>query len=141
MRNPVNLQWLDLSNNYLENIEDDLVQLPQLKSLMLHGNYISDLEQVRKLGQIGTLQNLTLYGNFIEQIGGYRYYVLGLMYTYYETLRKLDSVVITNKEMDNIIVWNEHLHTKRSKNLKRLVPEKVKRPPEPKEDDHGGAST
>jgi len=64
-----------------------------------------------------------------------------MMYTYFETLRKMDSVVVTNKEMDNIIVWNEHLNAKRSKNLKRLLPEKVKLPPEPKEDDMGGAGS
>lgn len=63
---------------------------------------------------------MTLYGNPIEQIKGYRYFVLGMMYTNFETLRKLDSVVVTNKEMDNIIVWNEHLNKKQSKNLKRL---------------------
>lgn len=44
MMNPLNLQWLDLSNNYLTTIEEDVLEFPNLKSLMLHGNYINDLE-------------------------------------------------------------------------------------------------
>jgi len=41
-------------------------------------------------------------------------YVLGMMYEKYETLKKLDSVLITRKEFDNVIVWNERLYaTKR----------------------------
>jgi len=36
-------------------------------------------------------------------------YVLGMMYEKYETLKKLDSVLITRKEFDNVIVWNERL--------------------------------
>lgn len=52
---------------------------------------------------------LTLFGNFVEQIKGYRLYVLGIMYRKYETLKKLDSVLITRKEFDGVIVWNERL--------------------------------
>jgi hypothetical protein len=76
----------------------------------LHGNYIESLEEVRKLQDLGYLQNLSLYGNFIEQIKGYRYFVLGMLYEKYESLKKLDTVVITRKEFDNVIVWNERLN-------------------------------
>ena len=40
MYNSQNLIWLDLSYNYLETIESDLLQFPQLKTLYMHGNYI-----------------------------------------------------------------------------------------------------
>jgi Leucine-rich repeat (LRR) protein len=40
MWNPNNLEWLDLSYNYLEKIEPEILQFPNLKTLYLHGNYI-----------------------------------------------------------------------------------------------------
>ena len=49
MWNPYNLEWLDLSYNYLEKIEPEILQFPNLKTLYLHGNYIQNLEEVRKL--------------------------------------------------------------------------------------------
>jgi hypothetical protein len=56
------------------------------------------------------LQNLTLYGNPIEQVKGYRMWVLGMMYEKSETLRRFDQVLITKREFDNVIVWNEYIH-------------------------------
>jgi hypothetical protein len=44
MWNHEKLQWIDLSYNYLERIEDVLVtDFPCLKTLYLHGNYILEL--------------------------------------------------------------------------------------------------
>ena len=43
------LIWLDLSYNYLETIEADLLEFPELKTLYLHGNYISNLDDTKKL--------------------------------------------------------------------------------------------
>jgi Leucine-rich repeat (LRR) protein len=61
------LQWIDLSYNYLDKIEDELVtNFPNLKTLYLHGCYISNLEEVKKLNQLPELMTLTLYGNPIE---------------------------------------------------------------------------
>lgn len=37
-------------------------------------------------------------------------YVLGMMFEKYETLKKLDSVLVTRKEFDHVIVWNERLY-------------------------------
>jgi Leucine-rich repeat (LRR) protein len=114
--------------------------LPNLKTLYLHGNYISNLEEARKLQDLPYLQTITLYGNFVEQIKGYRLFVLGMMYEKYETLKKLDSVVITRKEFDNVLVWNDRLFKGRTKKLKKLVPENVKQPPQ-KEEDEGKQQT
>jgi Leucine-rich repeat (LRR) protein len=136
MWEPHRLEWLDLSYNYLERIEPELLQFPNLKTLYLHGNYISNLEEVKKLQDLPYLQTLTLYGNFVEQIKGYRLFVLGMMYEKYETLKKLDSVLITRKEFDNVIVWNERLYASKKNKLKKLKPENVKAPPEKKEDEN-----
>lgn len=80
---------------------------------------------------------LTLNGNPIEEIKGYRLYVLGLMFSKYETLRKLDSVIISQTEFDNVLVWNERLfanmHAKPGR-LRKLRPENPKVPP-PKEEE------
>lgn len=44
MYNSANLVWLDLSYNYLENIEDTLQQFTQLKTLYLHGNFFTNID-------------------------------------------------------------------------------------------------
>jgi Leucine-rich repeat (LRR) protein len=92
---PHKLQWLNLSFNYLTKIDAEILNFPGLKSLHLHGNYISDLEEVRKLNDLEHLISLTLNGNPIEEIKGYRLYVLGLMFQKHETLKKLDSVPVS----------------------------------------------
>ncbi len=127
---PERLEWLDLSYNYLEKIDKEILNFPMLKTLYLHGNYISNLDEVKILCNFPYMLNLSLFGNFIEQIKGYRLFCLGIMYSKYETLKKFDSVVITRKEFDNVIVWNERLFGKQTKKLKKLVPENVKKPPE-----------
>ena len=80
MWNHQNLQWIDLSYNQLQGIDAEILKFPHLKVLYMHGNEIKHLEECRKLQQLVNLQNLTLYGNPIEQIKGYRMWVLGLMY-------------------------------------------------------------
>ena len=49
MYNSKNLLWLDLSYNFLTTIDDDLLDFPELKTLYMHGNYIANLEQTKKL--------------------------------------------------------------------------------------------
>ena len=67
MWNQNNLLWIDLSYNHLEWIEEEIVQnFSQLRTLYLHGNYILNLEEVKKLNQMPDLHTLTLYANPIE---------------------------------------------------------------------------
>lgn len=67
MWNQNNLLWIDLSYNHLERIEEEIVQnFSQLRTLYLHGNYILNLEEVKKLNQMPDLHTLTLYANPIE---------------------------------------------------------------------------
>ena len=50
MWNSENLLWIDLSYNYLEKIETEIVtSFPLLTTLYLHGCYILNIEEVKKL--------------------------------------------------------------------------------------------
>jgi hypothetical protein len=57
------------------------------------------------------------------------------MYEKQEVLKKLDSVLVTKKEFDNVIVWNERLYVSKKNKLKKLKPENVKKPPEKIDED------
>ena len=47
------LLWIDLSYNYLTKIEDEIVDnFPNLKTFYFHGNYVENMEEVRKLGKM-----------------------------------------------------------------------------------------
>mmetsp|Transcript_19814 Transcript_19814/g.22122 ORF Transcript_19814/g.22122 Transcript_19814/m.22122 type:complete len:164 (-) Transcript_19814:14-505(-) len=137
MNCPSRLKWLDLSFNYLTKIEPDILNFPELKTLYLHGNYIHQLEEVSKLGELGDLITLSLHGNPIEQIPGYRLYVIGIMYSQHLNFKKLDSVIITNKEDEESYVWNENLHGRR-KRFPKLEDSKIKKPPQKEEDGKNG---
>lgn len=102
-----------------------------LKTLYLHGNYISNLEETKKLNNFEDLQSLTLYGNPIETITNYRLWVLGVMYTNSENLRKLDQVVVTNREFDKVLVWKERVFATKFKRMKKLEPMVKKTAPLP----------
>jgi hypothetical protein len=72
----------------------------------------------------------------MEQIDNYRMWVLGIMYLQSESLKKLDQVVITRKDYDAVIVWNECLNPRA--NWKKIKPEKldnIKKVPALKTDD------
>jgi len=78
---------------------------------------------------------LTLNGNPIEEIKGYRLYVLGIMFRQFETLKKLDSVIISKNEFDNVLVWNERLFAGMQQKLRKLRPKDPKGPPEKDDED------
>lgn len=96
---------------------------------------------MRKLNQFDELQSLSLYGNPIEQITSYRLWVLGVMYERNEELRRLDQVLVTNREYDKVLVWRSlHLkETKKFKNANQRI-QQPKKPPTLKteEDDKKG---
>lgn len=51
-------------------------------------------------------------------------------------LKRLDQVLVTRKEVDSVIVWNERLYPSQRKNLKKLKPKNERKLPEAdKEDD------
>lgn len=72
-----------------------------------------------------------MYGNPIETIKNYRLWLLGVMYTRNENLRKLDQVIVTNREFDKVLVWKERINQNQSKRLKQLKPVVERKPPAP----------
>ena len=85
-----------------------------------------------------------MYGNPIETIQNYRLWVLGVMYTYNENLRKLDQVVITNREFDKVLVWKERVFATKFKRLRQFKPAVEKRapaPPKNEEEEKKGGNT
>jgi len=60
-----NLQFLDLSHNQLDTIDEVLLMYPNLSVLYLHGNRIVNSSQFRKLAYLTKLQKLTLHGNSV----------------------------------------------------------------------------
>ena len=46
------------------------------KVLYLHGNGIERLSEVEKLGKLVHLKNLTVHGNPMEEVDGYRHFIL-----------------------------------------------------------------
>lgn len=99
-----------------------MLDFPELKTLYLHGNYIANLDETKKLNGFRDLQSLTLYGNPIETVPNYRLWVLGVMYTYTENLRRLDQVLVTNREFDKVLVWKERIFSGKYKRLKQFKP-------------------
>lgn len=118
MKVPMSLKWIDLSYNHLTTIPKELSLLPQLMSLYLHSNYLSDLKELLNI-QDSNIKSLTLYGNSIDQLPGYRLYTITLL----PQLKRLDSVLVTKLEKDNANVFSQKI------NLRRLP--KVENPPVP----------
>lgn len=72
------------------------------------------------MAQLTELKTLNLFGNPIEQIPGYRLFVLGNIYSENDALKRLDQVVITAKEYASVCIWNERLVANSSKKLKKV---------------------
>jgi hypothetical protein len=65
--------------------------------------------------------------------------VLDIILCLNPNFKKLDSVIVTRKEKDNMIVWNERLNADKRQKLKKLKPENTKMPPARQEDDQKGS--
>ena len=85
------------------------------------------MKEVQKLGELEHLWVLTLHGNDIEQIPGYRMFVLGLILERNPGLKKLDTVLLTWKERDNVIVYNTRLQPGKRINLHKLKKDNASR--------------
>lgn len=70
-----------------------------------------------------------MYGNPIETAPNYRLWVLGVMYTENENLRRLDQVLVTNREFDKVLVWKERIFSGKYKRLKTIKPTVEKKVP------------
>lgn len=103
------LQWIDLSHNYLVDLDLDFSVLSHLSSLYLHCNYIKDLNQFVNLSR-NPLRNLTVHGNPVETIPNFRLYLTSVLLE----LKKLDTVLISKKERDdsNVFLVKFNMRTK-----------------------------
>eukprot|EP00049_Salpingoeca_infusionum_P005912 m.98943 g.98943 ORF g.98943 m.98943 type:complete len:207 (-) comp13132_c0_seq3:160-780(-) len=94
---------VDLSFNGLESIGDEFTCLPHLGILYLHGNEVSKLKEVKRLGKLDNLKVLSLHGNNIEKEEGYRNFVIMSI----PTLRKLDFTTITKADQQRASLWKQ----------------------------------
>ncbi|KAF4519379.1 hypothetical protein B566_EDAN008687, partial [Ephemera danica] len=92
LEHPEALAWLDLSCNLLRETPHELVLLPGLRLLYLHGNRLSELKPLLNvLATLPDLFGLTLHGNPLPE---YRDEVL----THLPRIRALDFVNVTNTD-------------------------------------------
>lgn len=77
--NPSMLSWLDLSFNEITEIGEEFVQFSNLKIIYLHGNKMSNINNILKLRKLTKLRTLTLHGNPIELLSNYRSYIVILL--------------------------------------------------------------
>lgn len=100
---PDKVEWFDFSFNELKNIEDRMLQYKNIKSLYLHGNQITDLEEVLKLRNFPLLKSLAMHGNPIEESKNppYRMFVIGAL----PSLQRLDFCTITPQDREEADLW------------------------------------
>ncbi|XP_033127151.1 leucine-rich repeat-containing protein 51-like [Anneissia japonica] len=111
---PDELLWLDLSMNDLTNIDPVILMFKNLKMLYLHGNGISDHNQVDKLAAFPNLITLTLHGNPLENEPGYRQLILAKL----PNLRSLDFSRVTKADRANASIWKTMIGQKKRKRRK-----------------------
>ncbi len=124
------LMWVDLQHNYLTTIpKREFEQLPQLRTLYLHRNYITDLKELQSLDNLSHLMALTIHGNPVDRIPHFRQMFLDsrlIILSLLPRLKKLDTVVFSKKEKDNALHLTRYPGVK---NNYRCKPEDIILPP------------
>lgn len=93
--NPENILWFDLSFNSIEKIPIEFLTLfPNLTTIYLHANSISNLSEIKNLSNLANLRSLSLYGNPVEEKKHYRNFVL----FYCKKLTQFDKSPITKDQ-------------------------------------------
>ncbi|XP_027901246.1 leucine-rich repeat-containing protein 51 isoform X1 [Xiphophorus couchianus] len=100
---PSSLAWLDLSFNKLSHIDKVLCELHGLRVLYLHGNNISTLSEVDRLGVLPHLHSVTLHGNPIETNKTYRNRVISAL----PQLKTMDFSAVTQQERVLAKLWHQ----------------------------------
>lgn len=103
------LQWLDLQHNYLVSIPPEIAEFSQLKVLYLHSNYISDMSQFTVLVPLSKLISITVHSNPIVRIPNFRLFVVAIL----PHVKKIDSVLVSEKEREATKVWAKTYSLKR----------------------------
>ena len=68
-------------------------------------------------------------------------YALGMLYENSENLRRLDQVLITNREFDKVLAFKMAVQKKSFINLKQKKPQNATKPPALKQDDDDKKNT
>lgn len=97
MPNHKELQWLDLSHNYLQKLDYDFADFKQLRTLYLHCNFLYDLNDFAQLSKHENLKTFMIHGNPLTEIPNFRSYLISML----PNLKKIDSVLVSKKEVDN----------------------------------------
>lgn len=92
---PKDIGWFDFSFNELQDIPDTILEYENIRILYLHGNQISDINQVKKLSKLKHLRKLTLHGNPIDKQKDYRSTVLSFL----PNLQQLDFSGVSKAEI------------------------------------------
>lgn len=91
---PHRLCWIDLSHNQISELSPSLFEIKTISILYLHCNNIKTKKEALKLKQFASLTKLTLFGNGIEQIDGYRAWMIKK----FQNLKSLDFIRITQTD-------------------------------------------
>ena len=91
---PLELRWLDLSNNRLTTVDPVLLDYPKLSCLYLQGNKIAKLADVEALAAAPALSKITVQDNPCQQKKDYRLRVAAAL----PRLRSLDVIAITKED-------------------------------------------
>ncbi|XP_019950623.1 leucine-rich repeat-containing protein 51 [Paralichthys olivaceus] len=108
---PLQLAWLDLSFNRITHIDPVLCELPELRVLYLHGNSISILSEVDRLGALPHLHTITLHGNAIEASKAYRNRVISAL----PQLKTMDFSSVTRQDRVMANIWHHGYNRRNSK--------------------------
>jgi hypothetical protein len=116
-----NLQWIDVSHNYLTTLDYAFEHFTELKTLYIHCNFLLDLAELEKLKQLAKLKTINIHGNPFAAVPNFRILAISIL----PDLKKMDSVLISKKERDNAIFI-------RSQTKKYPLPKNPAKPPQEK---------
>lgn len=88
-----NLQWLDLSHNYIQKLDYDFKEFPWLRTLYLHCNFLYDLNDFTQLSNHKQLKTMMIHGNPLTETPNFRSYLISIL----PNLKKIDSVLVSKK--------------------------------------------
>mmetsp|Transcript_12119 Transcript_12119/g.15601 ORF Transcript_12119/g.15601 Transcript_12119/m.15601 type:complete len:179 (+) Transcript_12119:77-613(+) len=94
VKEPAELKWLDLSCNDITQVPEEFIQFRETMVVYLHGNKITDFQDLLPLGRMSQLKKLTLHGNPVEDLPNYRSFVILMI----PTLKMLDFSIVTKQD-------------------------------------------
>jgi Leucine-rich repeat (LRR) protein len=79
MDNLNDLQWIDLSHNHLVDLDYGFEEIPHLKTLYLHCNFLFDFNTLEKLKLLKELKNMTIHGNPLTSVPNFRILTISIL--------------------------------------------------------------